>query len=90
MPDLIPVRDAEPSAFFNLVASLCAPPPASVYVYSGYLATMLIAKALRNDPEQVICAKSVRIEHIGDAKYAVTCADENGTGYRITVEAVRK
>lgn len=82
-------RSGEPVAFLDMIGSICAPPPASAYVYSGYIATMLIAKALRNDREAVIEPKTVRIDHTGDAKYAVTCADHNGTRYRITIEVVR-
>jgi hypothetical protein len=67
-----------------MVRDICAPPPANVYVSPGYLAT-LIKRALTSDPESVIDPESVRVEHTGDARYAVTCSDRNGTGYEITV-----
>ena len=77
-----------PTAFAAMVRDICAPPPANAYVYPGYIAT-LIKKALTSDPEAVIDHESVRVEHTGDARYAVTCTDHNGTGYEIKVRVRR-
>lgn len=68
--------------FTGLLSSLGRPIP---YVYPGYIAHRIHRALSGPDPERIIKIVG-EIQHVGDARYALTVKDEEGNSYRVTVE----